>query len=71
MSATPPSTTAFVLPALLYRSGALLTGAGKLLCQRFASVGQCAVDEDMASARLRIVLGQPSPVARHGTGYAR
>ena len=66
LSATPPSTTAFVLPALLCQSGARRTGAGKLHCQRFASVGQCAVDEDMASAHLRIVLDQQSPAVRPG-----
>ena len=66
LSASPPSTTAFVLPALLFQSGARRTGAGKLHCQRFASVGQCAVDEDMASARLRIVLDQQSPALRPG-----
>ena len=66
LSASPPSTTAFVLPALLCQSGARRTGAGKLHCQRFASVGQCAVDEDMASARLRIVLDQQSPAVRPG-----
>ena len=66
LSASPPSTTAFVLPALLCQLGARRTGAGKLHCQRFASVGQCAVDEDMASARLRIVLDQQSPAVRPG-----
>ena len=66
LSASPPSTTAFVLPALLFQSGARRTGAGKLHCQRFASVGQCAVDEDTASARLRIVLDQQLPAVRPG-----
>ena len=65
-SASPPSTTAFVLPALLCQSGARRTGAGTLHCQRFASVGQCAVDKDMASARLRIVLDQQSAAVRPG-----
>ena len=66
LSASPPSTTAFVLPALLCQSGARRTGAGKLHCQRFASADQCAVNEDMASARLRIVLDQQSPAVRPG-----
>lgn len=42
------------------------TGAGELHRQCFASVGQCRWSADMASARWRIVLDQPSPAARPG-----
>ncbi len=37
--------------------------SGELQCQCFANVSQCAVAQMLVSARLRIVLDQPSPAA--------
>jgi hypothetical protein len=69
--ASPPSITTFVLPALLCQSvrAALLRhaqapGRGTSPVLRKCWSVRCGAD--MASARLRIVLDQPSPAARPG-----